>query len=186
MKGRLIHSNLDYSVKLSLLPTAKHPVVQLPLEKAHRDNLHDATEYVGNMLQQVYLIIELINELRKIKSRCVKCCHRSANPIHPPMADLPRERLDEHVFPFSHAGVVYFGPFEAKLLQRAWKRWCCFFTCLTNRAVHIEGARSLDTESYLAAVTRLIARHGYPNNIINDNGTNFVGAANELKAFMSE
>ena len=45
---------------------------------------------------------------------------------------------------------------------------------------------SLDTESCLAAVTRFIARRGYPNTIISDNGTNFVGAANELKAFMHE
>ena len=35
-------------------------------------------------------------------------------------------------------------------------------------------------------MTRFIARRGYPNTIINDNGTNFVGAANELKAFMNE
>ena len=31
-----------------------------------------------------------------------------------------------------------------------------------------------------------MARRGYPNTIISDNGTNFVGAANELKAFMNE
>ena len=35
-------------------------------------------------------------------------------------------------------------------------------------------------------MTRFIARRGYPNTIISDNGTNFVGAANELKAFMNE
>ena len=45
---------------------------------------------------------------------------------------------------------------------------------------------SLDTETCLAAVTRFIARRGYPNTIISDNGTNFVGAANELKEFMNE
>ena len=35
-------------------------------------------------------------------------------------------------------------------------------------------------------MTRFIARRGYPNTIISDNGTNFVGAASELKAFMNE
>ena len=186
VKGRLKHSNLDYNAKHPILLTAKHPVVQLLLEKAHRDNLHEGTEYVRNMLQQEYWIIGLRNALRKIKSRCIKCRHRNANPIHPPMADLPRERLDEHVFPFTHTGVDYFGPFEVKFLRRTLKRWCCLFTCLTTRAVHIEVAQSLDTESCLAAVTRFIARRGYPNTIISDNGTNFVGAANELKAFMNE
>ena len=122
VKGRLKHSNLDYNAKHPILLTAKHPVVQLLLEKAHRDNLHEGTEYVRNMLQQEYWIIGLRNALRKIKSRCIKCRHRNANPIHPPMADLPRERLDEHVFPFTHTGVDYFGPFEVKFLRRTLKR----------------------------------------------------------------
>ena len=158
---------------------------RLLLEKAHRDNLHAGTEYVRNMLHQEYWIIGLRNALRKIKSRCIKCRHRNANPIRPTMADLPRERLDEHVFPFTHTGVDYFGPFEVKFLQSTKKRWCCLFTCLTARAVHIEVAQSLDTESCRAAVTRFIARCSYPNTIISDNGTNFVGAASELKAFMN-
>ena len=102
------------------------------------------------------------------------------------MADLSRERLDEHVFSFTHTGVDYFGPFEVEILRRTLKRWCCLLTCLTTRAVHIEVTQSLDTESCLAAVTRFIARRGYPSTIISENGTNFVGTANELKAFKNE
>ena len=44
VKGRLKHSNLDYNAKHPILLTAKHPVVQLLLEKAHQDNLHEGTE----------------------------------------------------------------------------------------------------------------------------------------------
>ena len=186
VKGRLKHANFDYNAKHPILLTAKHPVVQLLLERAHRDNLRKGTEYVRNMLQQEYWIIGLRNAIRKIKSRCIKCRHRNANTIHPPMADLPRERLDELVFPFTHTGVDYFGPIEVKILRRTLKRWCCLFTCLTTRAVHIEVAQSLDTESCLVAVTRCIARCGYQSTFISNNGTNFVGAAKKLKAFMNE
>ena len=186
VKGRLKYSNLDYNAKHPILLTAKHPVVQLLLDKAHRENMHEGTEYVRNILQQEFWIIGIRNALRQIKARCVKCRHRSANPINPPMADLPRERLDEHVFPFTHTGVDYFGPFEVKFLRRSLKRWCCLFTCLTTRAVHIEIAQSLDTESCLAAVARFIARRGCPSTIISDNGTNFVGAAKEMKTFIDE
>ena len=51
VKGRLKHSNIDYNAKHPILLTAKHPVVQLLLQKAHRDNLQEGTEYVRNMLQ---------------------------------------------------------------------------------------------------------------------------------------
>ena len=71
-------------------------------------------------------------------------------------------------------------------LRRFLKRWCCLFTCLTTRAVHIEVAQSLDTKSCLAAVTIFISRRGYPSTIIGDNGKKFVGAANGLKAILNE
>ena len=35
-------------------------------------------------------------------------------------------------------------------------------------------------------MTGFIARRGYPNTTINDNGRNSVGAANKLKKFMNE
>ena len=57
---------------------------------------------------------------------------------------------------------------------------------MTTRAVRIQVAQSLDTESCQAAVTRFIARRGYPSTIICDNGTDFVGLANELKAFRNQ
>ena len=52
VKGRLKHSNLAYNTKHPILLTAKHPVVQLLLEKAHRENLHEGTEYVSKMLNK--------------------------------------------------------------------------------------------------------------------------------------
>ena len=61
VKVRLKHSSLDYNAKHPILLTSKHPVVQLLLEKAHQDNLHEGTEYVRNMLQQEYWIIGLRN-----------------------------------------------------------------------------------------------------------------------------
>ena len=97
------------------------------------------------------------------------------------MADLPRERLQERVFPFSNTGVDYFGPFEVKFMRKTMKRWCCLFTCLTTRAVHIEVVPSLEAETCLTAITRFIARRGKPATILSNNGTNFVGAAKEMR-----
>ena len=107
--------------------------------------------------------------------QCVKCRKQRAGVSQPFMADLPQERLQERVFPFSNTGVDYFGPFEVKFMRKTMKRWCCLFTCLTTRAVHIEVVPSLEAETCLTASTRFIARRGKPATILSDKGTNFVG-----------
>ena len=89
------------------------------------------------------------------------------------------ERLDASTA-FTNVGVDFFGPFIVKMWRRNEKRWCCLFTCVTMRAVHIEVVPKLQTDSCLNAIMRFIARRVKPNTIISDNGTNFVGAEREF------
>ena len=97
------------------------------------------------------------------------------------MADLPRPRLGYQSPPFTHTGVDYFGPMLVRHGRKTEKRYGALFTCMTTRAVHIEIAHSLDTDSYLMAMRRMMARRGRPAHIWSDNGTNFVGAERELR-----
>ena len=53
-------------------------------------------------------------------------------------------------------------------------------TCLTTHAIHIELAGDLSSDSFLLALRRFISRRGYVKVMQSDNGTNFVGAYNEL------
>ncbi|XP_059907162.1 uncharacterized protein LOC132457130 [Gadus macrocephalus] len=55
------------------------------------------------------------------------------------------------------------------------------FTCLASRAVHLEVAHSLDTDSCVNALRRFICRRGQVNELRSDNGTNFIAAERELK-----
>ena len=57
---------------------------------------------------------------------------------------------------------------------------------ITSRAVHIEVANSLDTDSCLNALRRFICRRGQVKRIRSDNGTNFVGAQRELKEALAK
>jgi len=52
---------------------------------------------------------------------------------------------------------------------------------MTIKAVHLEVVSDFSTEAFLAALRRFIARRGLPENIYSDNGTNFIGANNQLK-----
>ena len=60
-------------------------------------------------------------------------------------------------------------------------RYGVIFTCLTIRAIHIEVANSLDTESLINALRRFIARRGLPEVMRSDNGGNFVKGERELR-----
>ena len=55
------------------------------------------------------------------------------------------------------------------------------FTCLSSRAVHLEVAFGLDTSSFLNAFYRMVGRRGMPEEIVSDNGTNFISANKELQ-----
>ena len=83
--------------------------------------------------------------------------------------------------PFSHVGIDYFGPFMVKQGRSQVKRYGCIFMCLTITAVHIEIAHSLDTDSFINALRRFIARRGKPVLVRTDNGTNFVSGEKELR-----
>ena len=54
------------------------------------------------------------------------------------------------------------------------------------RAMHIELTNSLDADSFILALRRFMARIGTVRSIWSDNGTNFVGAKNELQRAFKE
>ena len=89
-----------------------------------------------------------------------------------------------HGPPFTNCGVDMFGPFWIKEGRKKLKRYGTLFTCLASRAVHIECTCSMDTDSFIQALRRFIARRGNIRILRCDNGSNFVGAQRELaKAF---
>ncbi|PFX27139.1 hypothetical protein AWC38_SpisGene8168 [Stylophora pistillata] len=91
------------------------------------------------------------------------------------LTSLPQSRLQAFTPPFYNTRVDYFGPWSVKERRSTVKRYGYLFTCLVTRAVHLEIAPSLETDSFIMALRRMMARRGKPRNIYSDNGTNFVG-----------
>ena len=102
------------------------------------------------------------------------------------MANLPHDRVTPSLPPFSFVGVDCFGPFEVRRGRSIVKRYGVIFTCLNVRAIHIEVASSLDTDSFIHALRRFIARRGQPKEIRSDNGGNFVKGEKELRETIDE
>ncbi|XP_031425672.1 uncharacterized protein LOC116220857 [Clupea harengus] len=97
------------------------------------------------------------------------------------MADLPGERLVTDLPPFTNVGLDYFGPFEVRRGRSMLKRYGVIFTCMTSRAVHLEVACSLTTDSCINAIRRFLCRRGPAQHMRSDHGTNLVGAERELR-----
>ena len=132
------------------------------------------------LVRQTFWISRGKSFVRKIINDCLHCKRRRAKPNVPVMASLPKEQLALCEPPFTNTGVDYFGPMNVKRGRVTEKRWGCLFTCLTTRAVHLELAGDLSTDSFIMALRRFRGRRGNPRTIRSDNGTNFVGANREL------
>ena len=120
-KGRIDKSQLDFNAKHPMLLHWKHRAVELFLRHEHKDNQHESTEHVRNIVQQKMWILGIRNALRSIKNKCVTCRKGRTQTIAPVMADLPEERLDASTA-FTNIGVDYFGPFIVKIGRRNEKR----------------------------------------------------------------
>jgi hypothetical protein len=87
------------------------------------------------------------------------------------MALLPRPRVISSMKALCRVGVDYAGPYLTKQgrgKSRA-KIYLCLFTCLVTRAVHLEMAYALDTDSFMNAFARMVSRRGTPSYVISDN-----------------
>ena len=183
--GRLRRASIPAETKHPVILPRKSHVTTLIIQHIHEELGHAGRGHVLARLRERYWVLGANAAVRSIISKCVSCRRKQALPSQQKMADLPKNRVTPAP-PFTYSGVDYFGPFLVKEGRKEVKRYGSIFTCLGSRAVHIETACSLDTDSFLHALRRFIARRGPVREIRCDNGTNFVGAARELKQAMEE
>ena len=182
--GRLTHANLPSRAKKPVILPSRHPMVESLVRHVHERTAHSGRGYALAELRRKYWIVGATSLVKKVIRHCVTCRRRDAQPCQQMEADLPLDRVTPHEPVFTSVGVDYFGPFAVKRGRGREKRYGCLFTCLTTRAVHIETADTLDTNSFINCLYRFMARRGEPRLIRSDNGTNFVGAERELRKEM--
>ena len=178
--GRLDKAPIPFEAKHQVILPPAHPSSRLLVQDLHEKHLHVGREHTLALVRQTFWISRGKSFVRKIINDCLHCKRRRAKPNVPVMASLPKERLAICEHPFTNTGVDYFGPMNVKRGRVTEKRWGCLFQCLTTRAVHLELAGDLSTDSFIIALRRFRGRRGNPRTIRSDNGTNFVRVNREL------
>ena len=178
--GRLRHSPLAEAERHPIILPRRSEVTRMVIADQHRRLLHAGVEHTLNELRGRFWVPQGRSEVKKNLHRCAVCRNRRAAPQPPMMADMPSERFDTSR-PFNTVGIDYLGPLTVRKFRKTEKRYVLLVTCLATRAVHLEVAQSLDTDSCIMALRRFMARRGRPARIFSDNGTNFVGGERELR-----
>ena len=100
------------------------------------------------------------------------------------MGQLPPPRVKISIC-FLHTGLDYAGPFLLKTGHPrrpiAVKGYLAVFVCLATKAIHLEVVSSKTTDAFIATLKRFISRRNLPGHIYSDNGSNFIGARNQMQ-----
>ncbi|UYV61846.1 hypothetical protein LAZ67_1006840 [Cordylochernes scorpioides] len=178
IKSKLIERDDEYSFRYAILLPTKHHVVTCLIREFHLRHCHAGVQILSAKLRENYWILNSRRSIRSVVSQCAKCRRFSSKPVKTTPIHLPLDRVRDATA-FEILGVDLAGPLY---LKNKTKAWIVLFTCAVFRAIHLELVTSLSTEAFIQALRRFIARRGRPTVIYSDNGTNFVGTNNALKA----
>ena len=188
--GRLKYAEfLPHDARFPIILPRKNCVTKLIVKHYHEKGNHaGGTNQTLATLSTRFWIICGREEIREWEKECNECQKRKAKAAKQVMAPLPQIRLRSSLRAFAQTAVDFGGPFvtvQGRRTRRQ-KRYLCLFTCLASRAVHLEMAYALDTDSFLNAFYRMVNRRGLPKEMLSDNGGNFVGANKELCDLVKE
>ncbi|XP_053691408.1 uncharacterized protein LOC128739933 [Sabethes cyaneus] len=127
------------SVANPIILPREHGITRLIVLDVHQRFLHQSHETVLNELKQHYYVPRMKTVYKSVRNSCQICKNERTRPHAPLMSDLPPSRLAAYSKPFDHMAMGYFGPMTVSIGPRVEK--------LTVRAIHLEVAHSLTTDS---------------------------------------
>lgn len=185
--GRLNHSSIiNEDVKKPIILEPKHEITRLIIQHYHEKAFHQGTETVINNLRQRFWILRIRQTVKGIIKSCQRCNNRKVLPATPIMGQLPLCRIEPTIRCFIKTGVDYFGPIKVAVKRSSEKRYGVIFTCMVTRAIHLEIAHDLTTNSFIHVLRQFGCRRGFPEEIYSDNGANFKSADKELSDAIKE
>ena len=179
--GRLQRSPLPLETKHPILLPAKHCFSNLVIAYYHCKVGHSGVLHSLSALREHFWIINGHSAVKRVVKNCTICRRIFAKPETQVMAPLPKARVTPGPPAFTCVGLDFAGPFITQSGRKKNKRYLCLFTCMASRAVHLEIAFALDSDSFLQCFSRFCSRRITPEHVFSDNGSNFVGAERELR-----
>ena len=179
--GRLKNARIPFGSKHQIILPGGSWVSKLLAEHHHKTSAEAGLNHLISLLRVQFWIVGSRTMIKRLLRTCFHCRRRNAKLHTPVMAPLPECRLAIGCPTFYHTGIDYFGPILVKYGRTKPKRWCCLFTCMTTRAVHLEVAESLSTDDFINVLRRFQNRRGNPKAFYSDCGSNFKGAEAELR-----
>ncbi|XP_041632255.1 uncharacterized protein [Drosophila kikkawai] len=203
--GPLIIEELDYALlvtvrivqresfasELATLRNSKRLPSRSKLQKLvirywHALTLHGGAQLTLFHARQRFWILTGRQAVRRVLRKCVRCFRTRPTTSTQLMGDLPLHRVNPLNRPFLATGVDYTGAIELKAARLRgtsfYKGYIAVFICLATKAVHLEAVTGLTTEHFLLALDRFTGRRGMVQHLYSDNGTNYIGADNLMKA----
>ncbi len=176
--------HLPYNTRFPVILSTETSFTKLLVQSAHREHEHGVgANNVKAKLKEAYHITGLEKYLRTLRSECRTCIRKRAKPFEQRIVNLPSYRFEEPLRAFIKTGLDFAGPYEIKVgrAKARPKYYILLFTCLQNRAVHLEVTPAMDTNVVVLAFDRFIAYRGCPTDFLSDNWKTFVSKDKELE-----
>ena len=182
---RLSRAPLPDESRHQIIVSKDSPLCVLLIRFFHEKSGHSGREYLLALLRERFWLIRANTTAISVLSSCFQCKRRHGLAGEQKMADSPLPGVTPDQPPFTCVRIYYFGPFVFRQKRSLVKRYGAIFTCLALRAVHLEISHTLDTDSFMLALRRFIARRGQVKESRSENGANFTEAEKELPVMIS-
>ena len=153
-----------------LILTQTGHITELIVRHFHERVNHQGRGLTSNEIGGNGFWIALSAAASHLIGHCVTCRRLRGYAQLQKMADLPEDRV-ESAPSFTYSGVHYFGPWYVCEGQKELKRYGVIFTCLCCRAIHLETAASMSTDSSINALRRFVSLSGPIRELRSDRGT---------------
>ena len=184
--GRLWHTKIPYHTSHPVILAAGDHLTRLLFAHYHLLLGHCGPSTLLAHAANLYHVLGGRVLSRTICRKCVTCRKQAAKSASQLLGQLPPFRVEpQHVF--LNTGMDFCGPF---LVRMGYTRkpvmikvFLAIFLCMATKAVHLEVVSDLKTSALIASLDRFVARRGLPLHLHSDNGSNYIGAKNQLAAF---